>query len=326
MKFMLAALRLCLAVPAVLGSHAALAADAYPSRPISIVVGYPAGGANDIVARSVGAAISQQLGQPVVVENLSGAAGTLGAAKVARAAPDGYTLFMGAGAHALAPSVRKNLPYDIVKSFAPISLAATGAYVLVVNPAVKANTVKELVALAKSKPNDLTFASSGVGAPLHLAGVLFQEKTGTQLRHVPFRGDADANAAVVAGHVDMIFASIGPMLPLIQAGKVRALAVTGAARSAVAPDLPTLAEAGVPNYAIGTWWGLMAPAGTPAAIVERLAQATAKATSDPAIKAQFKGMGVEAASNTPAQFRDFIAAEVKQYAAITKVAGIEPQD
>jgi len=319
--------QLCLAAAFLLpGASASAAGDAYPSRPIKIIVSYPAGGANDLVARTAAEEISKDLGQTVIVENISGAAGTLGAGRAAKSAPDGYTLFMAAGAHALAPSVRKNLPYDIVKDFAPVSIAAIGTYVLVVNPAVKAKSVRELIDLAKARPDELTFASSGVGAPLHLAGVLFQEKTHTQLRHVPFRGDADANTAVAAGHVDMIFGSLGPMLPLIRSGKVRALAVTGAARSAVADDLPTIMEAGVPDYSIGTWWGLLAPAGTDPAIVERLSKSMAKAAANPAIQERFTGLGVEAASNTPAQFSAFIAKEVQQYAAITKAAKIEPQE
>jgi len=327
MKHARALTRLCLAAAFLLpGAQASAAGDAYPSRPIKIIVSYPAGGANDIVARAAAEEISKDLAQTAIVENISGAAGTLGAGRAAKSAPDGYTLFMAAGAHALAPSVRKNLPYDIIKDFTPVSIAAIGTYVLVANPAVKARSVRELIELAKSRPDELTFASSGVGAPLHLAGVLFQEKTHTKLRHVPFRGDADANTAVAAGHVDMIFGSLGPMLPLIRSGKVHALAVTSATRSAVADDLPTMMEAGVPDYSIGTWWGLLAPAGTDPAIVDRLAQAMAKAAANPAIKDRFKGMGVEAASNSPAEFREFIAREVRQYAAITQAAKIEPQE
>ncbi|MBV7484828.1 tripartite tricarboxylate transporter substrate binding protein [Bordetella sp. BOR01] len=320
------AAQVCLAASLLVCGVPALAADSYPSRPIKIIVAYPAGGANDIVARTAAEEISKDLGQTVIVENISGAAGTLGAARAAKSAPDGYTLFMAAGAHALAPSVRKNLSYDIIKDFDPVSIAAIGTYVLVVNPAVKATSVRELIDLAKARPEELTFASSGVGAPLHLAGVLFQEKTQTQLRHVPFRGDADANTAVAAGHVDMIFGSLGPMLPFIHSGKVRALAVTSAARSTVADTLPTLMETGVPDYSIGTWWGLLAPAGTDQAIVDRLAKSMANAAANPAIQDRFKSMGAEAASDTPAEFRDFIAQEVQQYSAITKAAKIEPMD
>lgn len=301
------------------------AAEPYPTKPIKIIVGYPAGGANDLVARSVAVKLTESLGQSVIVENVSGAAGTIGAATGAKAAPDGYTLFMAAGAHTLAPSVRKSLPYDIVKDFAPISIAAIGAYVLVVNPSVKARTVSELIELAKASPGKLTFASSGVGAPPHLAGVLYQEMTGSKLHHVPFRGDADANTALLAGHVDLYFASIGPTMPLIESGKVKALAVTTKQRSSALPDVPTLSESGVQGYSVGTWWGLLAPAGTPPAVVDKLAIAVKNATSDPAIREKFKSMGVEASYNMPGEFAKFIESEVATYKNIAKTAGIEPQ-
>lgn len=321
-KFLLSA---CIGVSSLVVAGAAMAADAYPSKPIKVIVGYPAGGANDLVARAIGQEMSKDLGQQVVVENVSGAAGTIGAASAARAAPDGYTLFMAAGAHTLAPSVRKSLPYDIVTDFAPVSVAAIGSYVLVVHPDVKAKSVRELIDLAKASPETMTFASSGVGAPPHLAGVLFQERTGTKLHHIPFRGDADANTAVLAGHVNMIFGSMGPTVPHIRGGKVRALAVTGNTRSAALPDVPTLEEAGVPDYNVSTWWGLLAPAGTPPAIVDKLAKSVEKAAAQPHIKEQFVNMGVEAASSTPTEFAGFIKAEVAKFKKITEAAGIEPQ-
>ncbi|TCT10218.1 tripartite-type tricarboxylate transporter receptor subunit TctC [Paralcaligenes ureilyticus] len=325
MRIVQSAFHICLGLSALFASNIVSAADAYPSKAIKIIVSYPAGGANDIVARSVGAGLSKELGQSVIIDNITGAGGSIGAGSAARARPDGYTLFMGAGAHALAPSVRKNLPYDMVKSFEPISLAAIGTYVLVVNPSVKATSVAELVALARANPGKLDFASSGVGAPLYLAGVMFQEKTHTKLTHIPYRGDADANTAVVAGQVDMIFGSLGPLFPLIQSGKVRALAVTSNKRSKVVPNLPTLDEAGLKGYNIGTWWGLLAPAGTPKPIVDRLAAAVAKVIADPALKDRFEKMGIEAASDTPSQFQAFIADELARYASLTKAAGIEPQ-
>ncbi|CAM3863285.1 Bug family tripartite tricarboxylate transporter substrate binding protein [Bordetella tumulicola] len=325
MKTLKLVLGACIGISGMLASSMAVSADNYPSKPIKIIVGYPAGGANDLVARAIGQEMSKDLGQQVVVENVSGAAGTIGAASAARAAADGYTLFMAAGAHTLAPSVRKSLPYDIVTDFAPISVAAIGSYVLVVNPEIKASSVKELIDLAKSSPEAMTFASSGTGAPPHLAGVLFQERTGTKLHHVPFRGDADANTNVLAGHVDMIFGSMGPTVPHIRAGKLRALAVAGDTRSAALPDVPTLQEAGVPDYNVSTWWGLLAPAGTPPAIVEELAQSVEKAAAQPHIKEQFINMGVEASSNTPAEFAVFIKDEVAKFKKITEAAGIEPQ-
>lgn len=317
----------CLAMTTLLAIGRAGYAEepAYPTRPIKIVVGFPAGGANDVVARSIGLELARELHQSVVVENISGAAGTIGAATVARAQPDGYTLLMGAGAHALAPSMRKGIPYDIVKDFAPISLAAIGTYVLVVNPASKATTVEELIAIAKATPGALNMASAGVGTPLHLAGVMFQNRAGIELTHVAYRGDADANAAIVAGQVDLLFASLGPTLALIQSGKLRALAVTSLTRSAVAPDLRTIDEAGLAGYNMGTWWGLMAPAGTPPGVIEKLSAAMAKATSAPSIKAQFAASGIEAKGDTPAEFARLIASEVSAYASVAKDAGILPE-
>lgn len=310
---------------ALAASAAAAARDTYPARPIRIIVGYPAGGANDIVARSIGKEMSQQLGESVVIENVSGGGGSIGAGTVARAAPDGYTLLMAAGAHALAPSLRKNLPYDMIKSFKPVSLAATSAYALTVNPAVKAKTVAELIALAKANPGKLNFASSGVGAPPFLAGVLFQKMTGTKLSHIPYRGDADANTALLAGQVDMYFASLGPTLPLVRAGKLRALAITSGKRSSIVPDLPTLNELGLKGYDVQTWWGLVAPAGTPDAIVDKLAAAVAKATASNQLKEQFARLGIEARSDTPREFADFIRQQVQAFSKIAKAAGIEPQ-
>lgn len=306
-------------------AHVAAARDTYPARPIKIIVGYPAGGANDIVARSIGKALSLDLGQSVVVENISGGAGSIGAGMAAKAAPDGYTLFMAAGAHALAPSLRKSLPYDMVKSFQPISLAAVGTYVLTVNPAVKAKSVAELIALAKANPGKLNFASSGVGAPPFLAAVLFEKMTGVKMSHIPYRGDSDANTALLAGQVDMYFASLGPTLPLIQAGRLRALAITSGKRSPLVPKLPTLNELGLKGYNVETWWGLVAPAGTPEAIVRRLAASVAKATHSGPQKAQFAKLGIEARSDTPQQFAEFIKHQVADFAKLAKAAGIEPQ-
>jgi len=325
MKLSKMAFSVCVSAGILAAVNVASAADGYPSKPIKVIVGYPAGGANDLVARAIGQEMSKELGQQVVVENVSGAAGTIGAASASRAAPDGYTLFMAAGAHALAPSVRKSLSYDIVTDFAPVSVAAVSAYVLVVHPDVKASSVRDLIDMAKANPETLTYASSGVGAPPHLAGELFQERTGTKLHHVPFRGDADANSNVLAGHVNMIFGSMGPTVPHIKAGKLKALAVTSDARSAALPDVPTMEEAGVPDYNVSTWWGLLAPAGTPAPIIEKLNKAVVNATAQPHVKEQFLKMGVEAKSNSSDEFGAFIKSEVEKFKKITEAAGIEPQ-
>ena len=322
MRFALALLAALLATGTL--PDQAAAAESYPTRAIRIIVAYPAGGANDIVARSIAEELAKDLGQPVVVENKSGAAGVVGAEAAAHAAPDGYTLLMAAGAHTLAPSLNAKLPYDIVTDFQPVSLAATSTYLLVVNPGVPARSVKELIALAKSQPGKLNFASSGAGAPPHLAGVLFQKMTGTELNHVPYRGDTPGIADLVAGHVQLAFFSISPLIPQVQAGTLRALAITSDTRSAAMPDLPTLAESGLPGYNVGTWWGLMAPAGTPRSVIDRLAVAMKKAVASPSIRERFIAGGIDPKSNTPEEFAAMVKGEVARYRELAKAAGVEP--
>ena len=302
-----------------------LAQDAYPSKPVKIIVAYPAGGANDIVARAIGQELAQDLGQAVVIENRSGAAGTIGADAAAKSPPDGYTLFMAAGAHTLAPSLHAKLPYDIVRDFAPVSLAARGTYLLVVHPSVPAKSVKELIELAKAKPGALNFASSGAGAPPHLAGVMFQKLAGVTLNHVPYRGDTPAINDLMAGHVQLAFLSIQPLIPQVKAGTLRALAITSGTRSAAVPDLPTVAESGLPGYDIGTWWGLLAPAETPRPIVDRLATAMRKATAVPAVKERFAAGGNVAQSNSPEEFAALIQSEVGRYRELASAAGVKPE-
>jgi len=297
----------------------------YPSKPIKIIVAYPAGGANDIVARTIGQELAQDLGQPVVIENRSGAAGTIGAEAAAKSPPDGYTLFMAAGAHTLAPSLHVKLPYDIVQDFQPISLAALGTYLLTVHPSVPANSVKELIALAKAKPGALSFASSGAGAPPHLAGVLFEKLAGVQLNHVPYRGDAPAIIDMISGQVPIGFMSIQPLIPQVKAGKLRALAITSGKRSPAVPDLPTVAESGLPGYDIGTWWGLLAPAKTPRPIIDRLAASMRKATAVPAVRERFAAGGNAAQSNTPEEFAAMIKSEVGRFRELAAAAGVKPE-
>jgi tripartite-type tricarboxylate transporter receptor subunit TctC len=303
----------------------AFAQDAYPTKPVKIIVAYPAGGANDIVARTIGQELSQDLGQPMVIENRSGAAGTIGADAAAKSPPDGYTLFMAAGAHTLAPSLHAKLPYDIVQDFQPISLAALGTYLLVVHPSVPANSVKELVELARAKPGALNFASSGAGAPPHLAGVMFQKLAGVTLNHIPYRGDTPAITDLIAGQVQLAFLSIQPLIPQVKAGKLRGLAITSGKRSP-AIDLPTVAEAGgLPGYDIGTWWGLLAPAKTPRPIVDKLAASMRKATAAPAVRERFAAGGNAAQSNTPEEFAAMIRSEVARYRELAAAAGVKPE-
>ena len=314
-------------LPAVLLALTGLvqAQDSYPTKPVRIIVAYPAGGANDIVARTIGQELAQELGQPMVIENKSGAAGIIGADAAAKSPPDGYTLFMAAGAHTLAPSLHKSLPYDIVRDFQPVSLAALGTYLLVVHPSVPANSVKELIELARNKPGSLSFASSGVGAPPHLAGVMFQKLAGVTLNHVPYRGDTPAIADMMAGHVQLGFMSIQPLIPQVKAGTLRALAITSGKRSAAMPELPTIAESGLPGYDIGTWWGMLAPAKTPRPIVDRIAAAMRKVTAIPSVKERFAAGGIAAQSNLPDEFAAMIKSEVVRYRELASAAGVQPE-
>ena len=314
-------------LPAVLLALTGLAQaqNSYPTKPVRIIVAYPAGGANDIVARAIGQELAQELGQPMVIENKSGAAGIIGADAAAKSPPDGYTLFMAAGAHTLAPSLHKSLPYDIVRDFQPVSLAALGTYLLVIHPSVAANSVKELIELAKSKPGSLSFASSGVGAPPHLAGVMFQKLAGVTLNHVPYRGDTPAIADMMAGHVQLGFMSIQPLIPQVKAGTLRALAITSGRRSAAMPELPTIAESGLPGYDIGTWWGMLAPAKTPRPIVDRIAAAMRKVTAIPSVKERFAAGGIAAQSNLPDEFAAMIKSEVVRYRELASAAGVQPE-
>jgi len=266
------------------------------------------------------------LGASIVVDNRSGAGGTIGADVAAKAPADGYTLLMAAGAHTLAPSLYIKLPYDIARDFAPISISAKSTYLLVVHPSVPARSVKELIALARAKPGGLNYASSGIGAPPHLAGEMFNTLAGVRLVHVAYKGDTPAIADLLGGHVDLAFLAVSATSPHIKAGKLRALAVTSAQRTPVMPDLPTIAEAGgLKDFDISTWWGLLAPAGTPPDVVNRLAATMAKIAAMPDVKARFGELGVEAAANTPEQFGAFIKAEIQKFAALAKLAGIKPE-
>jgi tripartite-type tricarboxylate transporter receptor subunit TctC len=302
-----------------------LATD-YPVKPIKMIVAYGAGGANDIIARIVAKELGQALGQSVVVFNNAGAGGTIGAAEAARAAPDGYTLLMAAGAHALAPSLYKKLSYDIVKDFAPVGLVGRGSYVVAVNVEQPINTVQQLIAYAKKPGVNLRFASSGVGAPPHLAGVVFQSMTATPLTHVPYKSEPEALNDLIAGRVEMGFITVSNATPQIRAGRLRGLAVTSATRSAALPDLPTLAESGLPGFDVSTWWGVLAPAHTPPAIVAKLHAALDKITADPQYKALLAVQGMDVANSpNPDTFAAFIKTEKDRYAAIAQTAGIHPE-
>lgn len=297
-------------------------AQAWPAKPISLVVPFPPGGTTDVLARSVAQKLSEALGQQVIVENKPGAGATLGADYVAKARPDGYTLLMGAVHHTIAPAVFKKLAYDFQKDFAPITVVAAVPNVLVVNNEVPAKSVKELIALAKSQPGKLNYGSNGNGTAQHLIGTQFQNMAGIDLVHVPYKGSGPLTTDLIGGQVTMSFDTITPVLPHIKAGKLRALAVTTAKRSAALPDVPTIAEAALPGFDLGSWFGIVAPAATPKEVVARLHTEIAKALKSDDIKARFAEIGAEPVGNTPDEMRAQIAAETAKFAKLVKDAKV----
>ncbi|ANN76247.1 tripartite tricarboxylate transporter substrate binding protein [Bordetella flabilis] len=296
----------------------AAAAD-WPDHPITLVVPYPAGGPTDIVARVVAQGLTQKLGQNVIVDNRSGAGGNIGADMVAKAAPDGYTLLVATTAHAINMSLFHNLNYDVRKSFAPISLLTSGPLLLSVRPTLPANNVKELIALAKA--GKLTFASSGNGQSTHLAAELFNSMAGTKMVHVPYRGSAPALTDVMSGQDDLIFDTMLSSLPYVKAGKLKGLAVTSAKRSEAAPDLPTIAESGLPGYEATAWNGLMAPAGTPPGVLKSISEALQDVLARPEVKEKFAAQGFTAQWMAPQDYAGFVDKEVAKWANVVKTSG-----
>jgi tripartite-type tricarboxylate transporter receptor subunit TctC len=306
---------------------AASAAAAFPEKPITLVVPFPAGGATDAMARFTATRLSKELGQPVVVDNRGGAGGAI-AAEVALAAPkDGYTLFFTTtGTMAINPFIYRKLKYNPLTDFEPIGNVASASNVLVVHPSVKANTVAELIALAKANPGKLTYASAGIGASSHLSGALFESMTGTQMLHVPYKGSAPALSDFLAGRVDMMFDTASTHAPYVKAGKIRALAVTSPRKSPAFPGVPSIAEAGVPGYDVSIWFGVAAPAGVPRPAIDRLSAALEKAWQAPDIKAALAEVGADPQYLGPAEYKRFIAAEHQKWGRIVKAAGAEGQD
>jgi tripartite-type tricarboxylate transporter receptor subunit TctC len=319
------ALQTC-AIAIGLGATAALSwaqPAAWPSRPISLVVPFPAGGTTDVLARALADKLGQALGQAVVVESKPGAGSTLGADYVVKAKPDGYTLLMGAVHHTIATSVYKKLPYDFQKDLAPITVVAMVPNVLVVNAAnTPAKTVAELVALAKSEPGKLAYGSNGNGTAQHLIGTQFQASTGVQLLHVPYSGSGPLTIALLGGQVAMSFDTVTPVLQQIKSGKLRPLAVTTARRSSVLPDVPTLEEAGLKGFDIGTWFGVLAPAATPKDIVVRLNAELVKIIQSPDFARQMAAIGAEPLGGTPEQMAARISNETIKFGKLVKEAGI----
>ena len=302
----------------------ALAAEgAWPDRPVKFVVPFPPGGVTDRIARALSVKLQESLGQPFVVENKPGAGATIGSDFVARAAPDGYTVLLGAHAsHGINVSLMK-LPYDAVKSFEPISLLVTVPNMLLLKPTNPANSLQELIAQAKANPGKLTYTSAGIGTSGHIAGALLASMAGIDLLHVPAKGPTQAVQDTLAGHVDILFDSTLLSMPLVKAGKLKALAVTSSERSTAVPNLPTMAEAGLPGYEVLLWFGLYAPAGTPRAIVQKLQTEVAKALSDPKVRDPLVHDGVEVIASTPQQLAQFQRSEIAKYAKLVKELGLK---
>lgn len=295
--------------------------SAYPNKPVKVIVPYPPGGPTDIVARVVFQQVSEATGHQFVIENRAGAGGNIGAEFVARAPADGYTLLIGTTAHAINMSMVKGLSYDVIKDFTPVTQLTQGPLVLVATPGFPANNVRELIALAKARPNTLNFASSGNGQSTHLSAELFNSMAGIKLSHVPYKGSSPALTDVMAGQVPLMFDTMLSAMPFVKGGKLKALAVTSPLRSPAAPDVPTIAESGLPGYEVFAWNGLLAPAGTSKAVIARLSEELQRALQLPQVKEKFNAQGFAASWNTPEQFGGFLRGEVDKWTKTVKASG-----
>ena len=312
-----------LATAAVMLMPFAVSAQAWPDKSITFVVPFPPGGGTDAFARPLAAQLSRQLGKQVVIDNRGGAGGTLGAGIAAKAAPDGYTFFIGGAHHAIAPSVYKSLSYDIEKNFAPITLIASPPQVIVVNAQqVKETTLKDLIAHLKKNPGKLNYASAGNGSSHHLAGELFKGQTKTFITHIPYRGAGPALQDLIAGQVDMMFDGLGSSAPHIKSERIRALAVAAPKRSPAFPNVPTAAEAGLPGYEVSTWYGMWAPKGTPQAIMDKMHAEVQKALASPELKQVWANAGSDTPATSQAQFGAMVTAEIKRWAQVVKASGV----
>ncbi|SOY50905.1 Bug family tripartite tricarboxylate transporter substrate binding protein [Cupriavidus taiwanensis] len=297
-------------------------ADSWPSKPVTVIVPFPAGGGTDAFARPLTAQLSKQLGKQFVIDNRGGAGGTVGASLASKAAPDGYTVFIGGAHHAIAPSFYKKLDYDIEKDFIPVTVIAQPPQVVVVNPnRVKANTLQELIAYARANPGKLNYGSAGNGSSHHLAGELFKLQTKTFITHIPYKGAGPALSDLIAGQVDLMFDGLGSSAQHIRAGRIKALAVASSKRSPAFPNVPTAAEAGVPNYEVSTWYAMWVPKGTPKDIVDRLYAETEKALNTPELKQIWLSNGSETPAFTPEQFGQFQHAEIRRWAQVVQQSG-----
>jgi len=298
-------------------------AQAYPSKPVRMIVGFPPGGGTDVVARVISQKLTEWSGQPVTVENRAGATGTIGADLVAKSSPDGYTLIMGhVNSHAIAPNLFAKLPYDPIKDFAAVAYVGYVPNVLAVHPSVNVKSVKELVALLKANPGKYNYASSGNGSTQHLAGEMFKQLTGTSIVHVPYKGSGDAIKDLLAGVVAMNFDTMPPVMPHVQAGKLRGLAISTPRRLSQLPEVPTFAEEGITGFDVANWYGVMAPAGTPRDIVQKLNADINKAMQVPEVRARLEGVGTQLKEQSAAEFEAYMKAEIAKYAKLIKDTGV----
>jgi tripartite-type tricarboxylate transporter receptor subunit TctC len=297
----------------------------YPTKPVRFVVGFPPGGAVDIVARVIGKKLGESMNVPFVVDNRPGAGSAIGAEVTAKAAPDGYTLFLTAGSIAINAGLQKHLPYDAVKDFSAVSLVASTPNVLVVQPSLPVKTVADLIKLARAKPGQLNFGSGGSGTMTHLSGELLKVMTGIQITHVAYKGAPLAVVDVMAGQIQMAIGALPGALPQIRAGQVRAIVVTTTTRSPSAPDIPTVAESGVPGYEASNWYGILAPVGTPAPVVTRLNSAIGHALHDTEIAESLRRQGLEPMPSTPDEFARYLKSEIAKWTKVIRAAGLQPE-
>jgi tripartite-type tricarboxylate transporter receptor subunit TctC len=309
------------ALALALGASAGALGQAYPTKPVKIIVPYSAGGPADIYARFIGDRLQKSMGHPFVIENRPGAGAIIGTDAVAKSAPDGYTLLMMSNTHTVNESLFTKKPYSLLRDLAPIAPVNYSDLILVVHPSVPANNLKELIALAKAKPGALNYASSGPGTPYHMAGELFKAMAGIDVVHVPHKGSAEARTSVLAGNVQMMFDAITTMAPLVQAGKVRAIATSGKTRSPITPNVPTLNEAGVPGYDAVIWLGVMAPAGTPKAVIDTLNADIRKIANSPDVKEAWAKQGAVPMQMSSEEFGKFMEQDIQKWAKVVKISG-----
>jgi tripartite-type tricarboxylate transporter receptor subunit TctC len=301
------------------------AAQTYPDRPIRLIVSYPPGGGTDVTARQIVTPLSERLGRQIVIDNRAGAGSTLGTHLVAKASPDGYTLLMSDTTFGIVPGLYPKVPYDALRDFVPVTQVTSVPGALVVHPSVPANSVKELVALAKAKPNALNFGSGGVGTPVHMAAELLKLQAKIQMVHVPYKGAGPAFADLLGGHFQLMFPTLQSVVPYVKAAKVRLLAVTTEKRTPAFPETPTMEEAGVPGVIAVAWFGIHAPARTPRAIVSRIHDETVRVVQEPAIRDRFVSEGAEPVGSTPEQFGAFVANEIAKWTKVVREAGIKAE-